>query len=237
MNKILQKYIAERSHYFRRQAEELIRKGKVSVNGKTSELGQKVAEEDVILVEGRSLQNKVSKIYIKLNKPKGYTCTNRKFKNELNVFELIEKPLLASPCQGEELSLFVVGRLDKESRGLVVLTNDGDWAQKMTHPKYEHEKEYRIKVKVQNSKLKSNILEKFIEGVDIGGGDGVVKAKKVEQIDNNIFKIILTQGKKRQIRRMFDSLGLEVIDLQRVRIGKIELGDLKEGDWGFLNKI
>ncbi len=224
--KVLQKHIAERTNYSRRQAEELIRKGKVSVNNKIAEPGQKVAEEDVVRIGRKDLQKKTCPIYIKLNKPKGYTCTTRKFKNELNVFDLVDV----------KEKLFLVGRLDKDSRGLVILTNDGDWANKITHPSFRHEKEYRVKIKNQNAKIKENIEEKFLKGIDIGEGDGVVQAKKVEQINDNTFKIILTQGKKRQVRRMFKVLGLDVKDLKRIRVDGVNLGDLTEGKWEFLKE-
>ncbi len=226
MKKNLQKFIADSGFCSRRKAEELIKKGKVFLNGKVAEPGSKASEKDDVRIGKRTIREKKEKIYIKLNKPKGYTCTNRKFGKEKNIFELLNI----------KERMFVLGRLDKDSRGLVVLTNDGDWAYKMTHPSFEHEKEYYVKIKNQNTKIKENLEKKLTKGVDIGEGDGTVKAKEVKQISDNIFKIILTQGRKRQIRRMFKPLGYKVEDLKRTRINDIELGDLEESNWNFLKK-
>jgi len=161
-----------------------------------------------------------AKIYIKLNKPAGYTSTAARFKGEKNIFSLVKV----------KERLFIVGRLDKASRGLILLTNDGELANKLTHPRYEKEKEYLAAVSKQVASAKA-VVQKFLTGVDIGEGDGIVRAKRVKYQSGEKFSIVLTEGKKRQIRRMFKALGLEVMDLIRVRIGKLELGNLKEGEW------
>ena len=136
--------------------------------------------------------------------------------------------------------MFVVGRLDKDSRGLVLLTNDGDLTQKLTHPKFEHEKEYIAEISnfqfPISKQFINDLILKFEKGVDIGEGDGIVKAKDIKYLGANKFKIILTEGKKRQIRRMFKAVGCEINDLVRARIGNIELGNLPEGKYRFLNK-
>ncbi len=229
MNKIiLQKYIAESGCCSRRKAEELIRLGQVFVNGKKAELGQRASEEDLVKINKQIIKVRQEKIYIILNKPKGYISTNRKFKNEKNIFELLPK---------KYHNLKIAGRLDKDSRGLLLLTNDGDYIQEITHPRFEHEKKYLVKIKMQKSKikidekLKKEMIYSFGKGVDIGDGDGIVKAKNIKTITDNEFEIILSEGKKRQIRRMFKVLGLEVLNLQRISIGKINLEDLKEGEW------
>jgi pseudouridine synthase len=234
MKIVLQKFIAESGYCSRRKAEELIRQGLVSVNGKVAELGSKAEGLDDVKINGKKLGIAAEKIYVILNKPKGYTCTNRQFEGEKNVFDLLKTSPRPSPSQGEGAieRLFVVGRLDKESRGLVLLTNDGDLTQKLTHPKYEHEKEYiatitNYELRITNDK----IIAKIKKGIDIGEGDGVVKAKDIKYLGNDKFRIILTEGKKRQIKRMFWSLGCEVKDLVRVRIGKTKLGDLAEGKY------
>ena len=218
---VLQKFIADSGYCSRRRAEELIKAGRVQVNGDKAEVGMKAGQEDEVKVDNKAITPKEKKIYIKLNKPEGYTCTNKKFSGENNVFDLVET----------EERLFVAGRLDKDSRGLVLLTNDGEWAHQMTHPSFEHEKEYLVKFKMQKSKFKIDITNKLLSGIDIGNGDGVVSAKKVKKISEDTFKIVLVQGKNRQIRRMFEALGVEVKDLKRVRIGDIKLGDLKTGQW------
>jgi pseudouridine synthase len=230
---VLQKFIAESGYCSRRQAEELIRLKKVLVNNEPAELGMKVDEGDEVKVNGRKLALSKEKIYIILNKPKGYTCTNRQFEGEKNVFELVD---VAE-------KLFTVGRLDKDSRGLVLITNDGDLTQKLTHPKFEHEKKYIIKIQNlkinpehsgQNDNLKlkiDGIVKKLMKGVDIGDGDGIVKVKDIKYIGDNNFEIILTEGKKRQIRRMFRAVGCEIKDLIRIGIGSLSLGNLAEGRW------
>ncbi len=221
MKIVLQKYIAQSGYCSRRQAEELIRTAKVQVNGEIAELGQRVDVSDDVKVKNIKIEVSSKKIYIKLNKPRGYVCTNRDFDAEQNVFELIDK---------EYRHLHIVGRLDKNSHGLVILTNDGDFTERMTHPRYRHEKEYLVRVKNDDFDAK-NIINKFKKGIDIGDGDGVVKVKSVEQIGEKIFKIILTEGKKRQIRRMFEGADSVVSDLERVRMGDIVLGDLKVREW------
>lgn len=233
MKIVLQKFIADCGYCSRRQAENLIRSGLVLVNGEIAELGMRADEKDEVKINGKLINLNKNRIYLKLNKPIGYTCTSRKFAGEKNVFELLT-PHPASPYKGEESRLFIVGRLDKNSHGLVILTNDGDWAQKVTHPKYEHEKEYLVRLQNFKSKLHVNeIIKKIRKGVDIKDGDGVVRVKKIEHVVDNEFIIILIQGKKRQIRLMFDAIGEKVIDLKRVRIGDVKLGDLKEGVWEY----
>jgi len=240
MKIVLQKFISSSGYCSRRQAESLIRDGEVLVNGKMAELGMKVDESDEVKIDNEIIKPSEEKIYIKLNKPVGYTCTNRTFDGEKNVFELLTSPQHPvyrtgrSPYQGEGdvlRGLFIVGRLDKNSHGLVIISNDGDWTEKVTHPRYEHEKEYLVQLRNFKNKLPINkIIKKIRKGVDIGDDDGVVRVKKIEYISDNEFKVILTQGKKRQIRRMFDVIGEKVIDLKRVRVGDINLGNLKEGE-------
>lgn len=234
MKMVLQKFIADNTHHSRRSAEALIKNSKVKVNGELAVLGMRVDETDIVLVEGGKVEIKQKKYYIILNKPVGYTCTSRKFKEELNVFDLVKTE------ENIESLLHVVGRLDKNSRGLALLTNDGALTQKLTHPSFEHEKEYEVEIKNQklhlNRKEIQRIIENFKKGVDIGCEDGIVRAKDVEYIGDNKFRVILTEGKKRQIRRMFESVGWGVVDLLRTRIGKLRLDELKEGKWRFLKE-
>ncbi|MDD4333509.1 MAG: pseudouridine synthase [Patescibacteria group bacterium] len=232
MKIVLQKFIANSGYCSRRQAEELIRRNQeahknapVFVNGRPAELGMKVDEHDEVKIYGKIINLPKEKIYLKLNKPVGYVCTTRKFEGEKNIFELLPKNFQ---------NLIITGRLDKDSRGLILLTNDGGLVARLTHPRYEHEKEYVAKI--MNYKLRimdgvEDLIKKFIKGIDIGEEDGIVKAKKIEYLENGRFNIVLTEGKKRQIRRMFRALGGEVEDLARVRIGNLKLGDLKEGEW------
>ena len=226
MKMILQKIIAASGYSSRRHAEELIREGHVKVNGALALVGEQADPNiDKITVNGRLIPNLEKKIYIMLNKPEGYTCTNRHFHNEKNIFELVDLPT----------RLFAVGRLDKDSRGLVLLTNDGDLTQKLSHPKFESEKDYEVKIRdeVINPEM---VMKKLQTGVDIGEGDGIVRAKKVKYLQNDLFVITLNEGKKRQIRRMFAVLGTRVADLKRISLGGLSLGNLPEGRWDYLTK-
>ncbi|MEK9130094.1 MAG: pseudouridine synthase [Patescibacteria group bacterium] len=229
---ILQKFIAATGFCSRRKAKELIKMGKVKINNQIAQSGYAVKENDVVEIDNKKLELPKEKIYIKFNKPIDYVCTHGTFKGEKNIFELL--PLKMN-------RLIIVGRLDKNSRGLIILTNDGLFAELLTHPRYENEKEYYVKifnpstVEWLNNKS-AEIIQRFKRGINIGEGDGVVRAKNIEYLGDNNFKIILTEGKKRQIRRMFKIFGLEVKDLTRTRIGKWKLENLAEGKWEILNK-
>jgi pseudouridine synthase len=165
------------------------------------------------------------KIYIILNKPVGYTCTNRSFPGEQNIFDLIDVPE----------RLFAVGRLDKDSRGLVLLTNDGDLTLKLSHPRFQNAKEYEVKIRdeVINPQL---VVNQLLSGVDIGDDDGVVKAVKAQYLQKGLFIITLNEGKKRQIRRMFETLGTRVTDLKRISLSGLTLSNLPEGQWDYLDQ-
>ena len=229
MEKIkLQKYIANTGYCSRRKADELISLGKsVRVNGKVAVVGMKVSDADKITIEGKDVNSRQKKIYIKFNKPSGYTCTSAKFKSEKNVYELLPQKLQS------DKSLHIVGRLDKESCGLLLFTNDGSITQKLTHPSFEHEKKYVVTLRDKRARDAKDIIRKFTTGMhlkDIGD----VRAKKVEYVGDNIFKITLTEGKKRQIRRMFAEMHEWIVSLKRVSIGGLELGGLEEKNWEYL---
>lgn len=227
MKIILQKFIAQSGYCSRRKAEELIKQGRVFVNGKIAEPGMRVDEEDEVKIGEEGVGLPKEKIYIKMNKPVGYTCTSRRFAGEKNIFSLISR----------KERLFVAGRLDKDSRGLILLTNDGDLAQRITHPRFEHEKKYVIKIKDKKQKIKDNEIENlFKRGVDIGEGEGIARVKDIKYMGDNKFEIILAEGKKRQIRRMFKAVGVEVEDLVRISIGTLGIGDLPEKQWRPLRK-
>ncbi len=230
MKEVLQKIIAESGLASRREAEKMIRNQEVKLNGEIAILGDRAeAEKDIILINGKPLPGKAEKIYLKLNKPAGYTCTNRVFPGEQNIFQLLPK--------GERL--FSIGRLDKDSRGLVILTNDGDLAQRLAHPRYEHEKVYEVLIdyrsREENQFLEigagHRLISNLIKGVDIEEGDGIVHAKRALYLQNNRFVITLSEGKKRQVRRMFAAAGYRVKDLKRISFAGLKLGGLKEGSW------
>jgi 23S rRNA pseudouridine2604 synthase len=195
----INKYLALKNITTRKGADELIKNKKVFINGKLAILGNKVNEGDKVEVK----ENKNKKIYryFAYNKPRG----------------------LATPDISLE-GIFPIGRLDKDSHGLLILTNDGRITDKLLNPKYVHEKEYLVKT---GNKLRSSFKQKMEIGVQIE--DSKTKPCKVQILNENIFKIILTEGKKHQIRRMCSALFQEVADLKRSRILNIELGNLKPG--------
>jgi len=227
----LNKFLADHGIASRRKAERFILQGKVKINSEVvAKLATKVdPKTDLVEVQGYGVlseKNKEKVIY-KVNKPVGYICSNRRFKNDKLVFDLID----------DKRRLFVIGRLDKDSQGLVLLTNDGNLAQKMTHPRYEKEKEYEVEV---DKELTKDFLAKMASGVRIDSG--LTRQAKVKPLAKKSFNIILKQGKNRQIRKMCAKLGYKVQKLKRIRLGSVELGDLRIGsveklEWRLFDKI
>jgi len=222
----INKYLAFKKISTRREADELVKQGKVFINGKLAVLGSKVNEQDEVEVK----DNKKTYSYFAYNKPKGMETT-----------ALSGVPPLAVTSSPRR-DLFPLGRLDKNSHGLLILTDDGRITDRLLNPKYFHEKEYIVKT---SNKLRSSFKKKMEAGVNIdpvrdregsqrpsasNGVDGYITKKcKVKIINENMFRIILTEGKKHQIRRMCSALFQEVADLKRERIMNIELGNLKSG--------
>jgi len=221
MSIIIQKAIALSGLSSRRKAEEMVLNGSVKINGKKANVGQMVdIDKDIILVRNKKISFPENYSYFKLNKPKGYVCTNKSFKNEKNIFELVNN----------SKRLFVIGRLDKNSRGLVILTNDGDLTQKISHPKYNHQKKYLVKV----SPSVNNFLEikkGFLKGIKVQDEEGLVKVENIKELKKGFFEIDLSEGKKRQIRKMFAKFNYKVLDLQRIEISGVRLGSLSEGKY------
>lgn len=232
MAEVLQKIIASSSNLSRRQAETAIKRGEVLINKKVAKLGDRAElGNDEIKLNGKVLTKAPGLVYLKLNKPKGYTCSNRTFKNEKNIFELIN----------EKTKLFSIGRLDKDSHGLILLSNDGELGHKLSHPKFEHEKVYLVKIKSEGDKyipLKraDDICKKLKQGIFIPEEKQILKAKGVSYEKHNTFRITLIEGKKRQIRRMFSGLNEEVLDLERVAFCGIKLNNLNVGEYKALNQ-
>jgi 23S rRNA pseudouridine2605 synthase len=224
----LNKFIAQSGIASRRASDELIKKGQIFINGKkVTELGTKVdPEKDKICLDDKSISYS-QKIYYLVNKPIGYTSTvSDKFAKKL-VTELVPK----------DIPVFPVGRLDKNSRGLMILTNDGELANKITHPRYGHEKEYEVTCEVHSQKI-SGIIRRFEKGmIDEHERFRPVRVKNI-RLTRNILKLnmILKEGKKRQIRRMCEAVGWKVLDLKRVRIGKVVLGELRPGEYKKISK-
>ena len=225
----LNKYIAEKGYCSRRKADELIGLGYVEVNGKTiEEFGIKVSDEDIVKVEGHVLKesNRTNgeKIYIALNKPVGYISSTSSNQGKC-ITDLIPKKL------GR---LFPIGRLDKNSEGLMILTNDGELTNILTHPKYNHEKEYEV---VIDGEFSTEQIKKLETGFEVDGQFMKVKSVKVlYNLDMLTYQFILTEGKKRQIRVMLRHLGGEALNLKRVRIGELKLEDLPTGKWKEIKK-
>jgi len=217
MEKVIRinKYLADKGYETRRGADEIITKGLVTINGKRAVLGDKVTETDVVVVSQK--RKPTQYVYLAYNKPKGLVTTN---------------------AQGEEKEIvdtvhyrtrvFPIGRLDKDSYGLIILTNDGRITDRLLNPDKNHEKEYVVEV---NKKYTPSFLKHMTEGVDIGNNKepNMTKPTKMKRLKDTTFSITMTEGKNRQIRRMTEKLGYTVTDLKRVRVQNILLGSIKPG--------
>ena len=211
----LNKFISSTGICSRREAEKLIVEGRVTINGKPTQLGNRVFRKDVVKVDGRRLEPKPKALYIALNKPVGIVSTTDSRERD-NIVKHINHPQ----------RLFPIGRLDKPSEGLIFLTNDGDIVNKILRAGNNHEKEYIVSV---DKTIDEYFTQKMSSGIPILGT--VTKNCKVEKVSEKVFKIILVQGLNRQIRRMCEYLGYEVTKLKRTRIMNVELCNLKQGDW------
>jgi 23S rRNA pseudouridine2604 synthase len=214
----LNKYISETGVCSRREADKWIEAGRVSCNGQPAVLGTQVAEGDEIRVDGELLGRKKKQVYLALNKPVGIVCTT-----EPDIADNIIDHV------GFAERIFPVGRLDRDSEGLILLTNDGDIVNEILRSENNHEKEYVVTVDRPITDLS---LQMLAAGVKIMGE--VTKRSKVTRINQQSFRIVLTQGLNRQIRRMCSALGYRAQRLQRVRIMNIQLGSLKAGEWRHL---
>lgn len=212
----INKYLSEIGFCSRREADKMLEHGRITVNGKVPELGTKVSDDDEILVDGISVRKvEETHVYIALNKPVGIVCTTDTKRERDNIVEFVNHPK----------RIFPIGRLDKPSEGLILLTSDGDIVNKILRAKNNHEKEYIVRV---DKPITPQFLHKMRNGIPILGT--VTSKCEVEQIDTLSFRIILTQGLNRQIRRMCEYLGYEVKKLKRIRIMNIKL-DLPIGKW------
>lgn len=233
----LNKLLAERGLASRRGADKMIEEGLVTVNGKkVYELGIKVNEHhDNIVVDGKPIRAKNQIFYIMFNKPKNVITS---------MSDPLGRPTVADYMAEIPGRVFPIGRLDWDSEGLLIMTNDGDFANKVMHPKTEVTKTYHVKLEGQP---KPEHIAKLLKGVTIP--DGRVRAKHVEKLKmvkssttktsekNDWYKIIITEGKNHQVREMFKKIGYDVIKLQRVAIGKLRLGSLERGEYVFINDV
>jgi 23S rRNA pseudouridine2605 synthase len=218
----LNRFLAAAGLGSRRGCEELIRAGRVTINGQVcTDLATNVADEDFVKVNGRRAQPQ-RQLYVLLHKPRGYLCTASDTHERRTVFDLLPR---------EWPRLFHVGRLDKESEGLLILTNDGDLSLRLTHPRYKVEKEYEVLLDRPFDFAADRV--KLLKGMTIEGG--WAKAEFLQKLSNTALRVVLRQGLKRQIRLMFDALDYKVKALMRTRIGSLRIENLRRGEWRFLS--
>lgn len=211
----INKYLSETGIVSRRGADKWIEMGRVTINGELATVGSQVAKGDTVCVDGKPVQQQQQLVYIMLNKPVGITSTTERH-IQGNVVDFVNHPL----------RIFHIGRLDKDSEGLLLLTNDGDIVNEILRAENKHEKEYIVQV---DKPITPEFVKQMAAGVEIL--DTKTLPCTVERISSHVFKIILTQGLNRQIRRMCSALGYNVKRLQRIRIMNITLGNLKVSQW------
>lgn len=217
----LNKFISSTGICSRREAEKLITAGRVTINGKPTQLGNRVFDGDVVKIDGRPLKPKPKTLYIAFNKPVGIVCTTDS-KERNNIVKYINYPE----------RLFPIGRLDKPSEGLIFLTNDGDIVNKILRAGNNHEKDYLVTV---DKPITDDFINKMSNGIPILGT--VTQKCKVTKVSTKVFQIVLTQGLNRQIRRMCEYLGYEVTKLKRTRIMNVNLDKLAIGQWRELTSV
>ncbi|MBT5016705.1 rRNA pseudouridine synthase [Candidatus Peregrinibacteria bacterium] len=218
----LNKFIASTGFCSRRKADELIKSGKVRINGEPATLGHQVdPQTDQISVHGKTIATPAKFTYIMLHKPTGYITTKADLQDDQTIYALLPQ---------KHHHLHPVGRLDRESEGLLLLTDDGDFTYQMTHPSNDSEKIYQVKIK---NPLNPNQIQKIESGIIIEEKKGPYKTRpcEIKSIGVNRFEITLHEGRNRQIRKMFKAAGSSVVFLKRIKMGKHELGKLKKGDW------
>ncbi|MFS0840948.1 23S rRNA pseudouridine(2604) synthase RluF [Paenibacillus sp. 1P03SA] len=216
----INKFISETGICSRRKADELVQAGRVTINGAPAELGSTAEPGDDVRIDGKPLGTKKKSVYIALNKPVGITCTTERH-IQGNIVDFVRHPE----------RIFPIGRLDKDSEGLILMTNDGDIVNKILRAENNHEKEYIVTV---NQPITNSFVQGMSTGVRIMGTK--TKPCKVTRINDHTFRIILTQGLNRQIRRMCQAFGYQVHRLQRVRIMNIKLDGLPKGKWRDLSE-
>lgn len=218
----INKYIAKSGICSRRKADELILNASVSVNGKiVTDLGIQIDEKkDIVKVNGKEIILEEKKVYIMLNKPRGYVTTSHDQFNRKSVLDLIN----------EDVRIYPIGRLDMYTEGLLLLTNDGEFSNKIMHPRNKIEKTYIV---TTDTKISVEQIEKLKNGVNIGSY--ITKPAKVKLIKNDTLEIIISEGKNRQVRRMCKAVKVTLTNLKRVQIGNIKLGSLKVGKYRYLS--
>lgn len=215
----LQKYLAEAGVASRRKCEELIKEGRVKVNGLTAVLGSSVEEGDEVLLDGRPVRAEPQKVVYAFNKPKNVICTGAESEDRVKVVDYFSDV---------PLRLYTVGRLDYDSEGLIFVTNDGEFADKLTHPRYMKLKTYRVTVEGELTRREEKLLQKGVELDDGPTAPAIVRVtKRGEERSELLISII--EGRNRQVRRMMQAVGHATVKLTRVAIGDVKLGSLKPG--------
>ena len=220
----INKYLADRGVCSRREADKLVAEGKITIDGQVAVMGQKVTGQETIEVEGKPIAaSKPTQVYIAYNKPVGIICsTDPKAKD--NIVEAVGYPE----------RIFNIGRLDVASSGLILLTNDGDIVNKILRAEGKHEKEYTVTV---GHKLTPDFLNKISKGLLLEDDAKKTLPARIEHINDTTFKIVLVEGRNRQIRRMCEELGYSVESLERIRVMNIKLGKLRTGEWRHLTEV
>ncbi|MGK0553201.1 pseudouridine synthase [Macrococcus capreoli] len=211
----INKYLSEAGVCSRRGADKWIEAGRVKINGAFAEVGSKVGDDDIVTVDNKEIKLEKGYVYLKLNKPRGITSTTERHIKG-NIVDFV----------GHKERIFHIGRLDKDSEGLILLTNDGDIVNEILRKEGKHEKEYIVTV---DKPITDTFIKQMAEGVEIL--DTVTLPAEVTKVNTKTFKIILTQGLNRQIRRMCEAVGYEVKQLRRLRVMNILVDDLKLGEW------
>ena len=214
----LNKYIATNFGVSRREADNLIEAGRVFINGKKAEIGVRAHEDDTITVDGRNIIEQ-EPIYLAFHKPVGYVCSRKQQGDAATLYDLLPK---------KYQTLKTVGRLDKDSSGLILLTNDGDFAFQMTHPKFAKQKQYSVELDRELEPLHQQMIADF--GIQLPDGKSQMGLSRIGE-SRKKWDVTISEGRNRQIRRTFDALGYKVIKLHRYKFGPYELSGLAEGDF------
>lgn len=224
----LNKRLVELGICSRRNADKLIEEGRVLVNGRVAVLGEQIIESDDIEIDGEIVAKDDEKILVAYNKPRGVICTESSVEKEDKISDRIKE-------FGFGKRLFTIGRLDKDSTGLILITNDGDLAKEITNTHKNYEKEYEVRV---NKPITAEFIRKMQQGVVLTEINKKTKPCKIHRFGKEVyrFSITITQGLNRQVRRMCKELGYHVVDLKRTRIMKLKLGNLKAGEFKTIKK-
>ena len=221
----LNKYLALHAGISRREADEFITKGKVAINGRSAIIGARVGKGDAVTLDGKPVLGETAYVYLMMHKPVGYVCSRRQQGDNPTIYSLLPE---------HYHSLKPVGRLDRDSSGLILLTNDGDFAQQMTHPRYYKVKRYEVILDTPLEPLHQQMISDF--GIELEDGKSQLTLER-QSDDRTKWIVVMSEGRNRQIRRTFASLGYAVAELHRTNFGPYTLGDLAEGSFETVSKL